>query len=71
MMDTSEVRQHILDAAQKLNYAPNHLYIRMNKSYEVCVLSWSTDELHMLELLLEKVSERTGIKQLLRFFRDI
>ena len=58
-----EVRQHILDAAQKLNYAPNRTArsLRMNKSYEVCVLSWSTDELHMLKIAaLEKSLRKNG-----------
>ncbi|MCH2205003.1 MAG: LacI family transcriptional regulator [Lentisphaerales bacterium] len=58
-----EVRQQVLEAAQKLNYTPNRMArsLRTNKSYEVCVLSWSTDELHMLKIAaLEKSLRQHG-----------
>ena len=47
-----EVRQQVLAAAAKLDYRPNRLArsLRTSKSYEICVLSWSTDELHMKKI---------------------
>ena len=50
-------KKQVLAAGSQLNYSPNRMARRLktNKSYEVCVLTWSTDELHMKKIAaLEK-----------------
>jgi len=48
-----EVKKRVLDAAKELNYTPNRMAqsLRTQKSYEVCVLTWSVDELHMKKIV--------------------
>jgi len=48
-----DVKERVLDAAKELNYTPNRMAqsLRTQKSYEVCVLTWSVDELHMKKIV--------------------
>lgn len=48
-----DVKSRILAVAKELNYTPNIMArsLRTNKSYEVCVLTWSVDELHMKKIV--------------------
>jgi LacI family transcriptional regulator len=58
-----DVRQKVLEAAASLKYTPNRMArsLKTNKSYEVCVLTWSTDELHMKKIAsLEKNLRKHG-----------
>jgi DNA-binding LacI/PurR family transcriptional regulator len=58
-----DVRQKVLAAASELNYSPNRmaLSLKTSKSYEICVLTWSTDELHMKKIAsLEKKMRQHG-----------
>ena len=63
-----EVKKLVMDAAKRLDYRPNKMArsLKTNKSYEVCIFSWSTDELHMNKIsALEKYLRKEGYQTFL------